>query len=132
VLANGSQFLGEHQERRLKGILDVLHVAQDPPADAINHRAVTMHDGLECRSVALVQRSFHELPVRLLTQPLGIHSAGQANQNAVEICCRHAHSPSPEPSCLPDSSACGRPKVVIFFVRAGRGKGDVRHFGHFS
>jgi hypothetical protein len=95
VLANRTEFLGEHQKRSLKGILGVLRVLQDSPANAIDHRAVTMHDGLERRRVALRERSFHELTIGLLTQQLGVHSAGKATQNVDQSCRRHAHSPKP-------------------------------------
>jgi hypothetical protein len=40
---------GQHQERRLEGVLGVVVVAQDGAANVEHHRAVPSHHGLERR-----------------------------------------------------------------------------------
>ena len=49
--ADRTRFLDEDQERGLEGILGVVRILQDAPADAQDHRPVTRHQDLERRGV---------------------------------------------------------------------------------
>jgi hypothetical protein len=56
----------QHQERGLQGVLGVVRVAEDLPADAQDHRPVPLHQGREGRLVGVVSpghESLDELPV---------------------------------------------------------------------
>ncbi len=55
--------LHQHQERRLERILDVVPVAEDPPADAQHHRAVQGHQRGERRLVATRREPLEQLAV---------------------------------------------------------------------
>ena len=55
--------LHQHQERRLEGVLDVVRVAEDPPADAQHHRAVQCHQRVEGRLVVPRREPLEQLAV---------------------------------------------------------------------
>ena len=55
---------GQHQERRLEGVLGVVVIPQDPTADAPDHRAVTTDQGLERRLFSMGCEPLQEPPVR--------------------------------------------------------------------
>ena len=95
VFAHRPQSLGEYQERGLECILGILRVQQDPPADAIDHRTVAMHDGLKRRLVTSRERPFNELSVGLVLQRLRRHSARQATEKVAQVCHGHACASQP-------------------------------------
>ena len=51
VAAERPRFLDEDQERGLEGILGIVRILQDAPADAQDHRPVPRHQDLERRGV---------------------------------------------------------------------------------
>ena len=55
--------LDQDQEGRLEGVLGIVRVAQDPPADAQDHRPVPPHQRLEGPGVALGEETLEELRV---------------------------------------------------------------------
>ena len=66
-LPHRAGFTGQHQERGLEGVVGVLRVAEDLPADAEDHRPVALHQRREGRLVGSVpqrQEPLNELPVR--------------------------------------------------------------------
>ncbi len=54
----------QDQERRLEGVLDVVRVIEQAPADAQHHRPVPRHDRLEGDLVAIAHEPRQELPFR--------------------------------------------------------------------
>ena len=44
---------GQHEERRLEGVLGVVTVGQDAPAHTMDHRSMPLHQHLERRRVVL-------------------------------------------------------------------------------
>ena len=55
--------LDQDQEGRLEGVLGIVRVAQDPPADAQDHRSVPPHQRLEGPGVPLGEETLEELRV---------------------------------------------------------------------
>jgi hypothetical protein len=51
---------GEHEERRLKGVLGVVQVAQDAPAQPQHHRPVPRHQDRERRLIALADEALQQ------------------------------------------------------------------------
>jgi hypothetical protein len=64
ALGDGSALPGQHEERRLEGVLDVMMVPEETSADAPDHRAVTSKEGLECSLVSMDCESIQEAAVR--------------------------------------------------------------------
>ena len=56
-VADGFGPADQHQERRLEGILNVMFLAQDAPADAQDHRSMTSDQGGKRRLIALERRT---------------------------------------------------------------------------
>src|SRR5262249_25568077 len=54
----------EDEERGLEGVLRVVDVADDAPADVEHHRAVAAHQGREGRLIAPADEPAQQLPVR--------------------------------------------------------------------
>ena len=66
-LADRAGLARQHQECRLEGVLGVVRVAEDLPADSQDHRSVTLHQGREGRLIGPVpcgHEPLDELPVR--------------------------------------------------------------------
>ena len=63
-MGDGMTFSGQHEERRLEGVLGVVMIPEDPAADAPHHRAVTPDEGLERRSLLDRRRTAPGAPVR--------------------------------------------------------------------
>jgi hypothetical protein len=61
---DGRRLFGEDEEGDLEGVLGVMAVAQDAPADAQHHRPVPPHQRLKRRLVAPRQEALQQLPVR--------------------------------------------------------------------
>ena len=55
--------LDQDQEGRLEGILSIVGVAQDPPADAQDHRSVPPHQRFEGPGIPLGEETLEELRV---------------------------------------------------------------------
>src|SRR5438105_3280017 len=85
VFAKRADAPGKNEKRGLEGILGVLRMLQDPPADAINHWTVAADDCLERRLVTAGQRPFDKPAIRMLTQRLGRHSPCQAAQEFAQL-----------------------------------------------
>ena len=63
-MGDGLALPGQHQERRLEGVLGVVMVPEKTSADAPDHRAVTSKEGLESRLVSMGCKSLQQPPVR--------------------------------------------------------------------
>src|ERR1700730_3243120 len=71
---------------------------QGPPADAIDHRTVAMHNGLKRRLVLSSKCPFNKLLVGMVRQRLRRHSASEATEKVAQLCrvCRgHACASQP-------------------------------------
>ena len=58
-----SRSSGEDEERRLERILGVVVIAEDPVANAPDHRGVTVDEGLENRLFAVHKETFQKLAI---------------------------------------------------------------------
>jgi hypothetical protein len=63
LLADRGSPADEDEERGLEGVLGVVGVAQHPPADTQDHRAVAAHEGLEGALIAAQRKNLQELPI---------------------------------------------------------------------
>jgi hypothetical protein len=64
ALANGAGLAGEDQKGRLKNVLGVLVMVEDPPADAQDRRSMPFHEGGEGGFVAAAREALEQLTVR--------------------------------------------------------------------
>jgi hypothetical protein len=83
VPAQAAQVLGEDEEGGLEGVLGVLGVLQDAPADAVDHRAVALHHGVKRRLVPGGKDPFDEVPVGLVGEQLRRHAPRHGTEEAV-------------------------------------------------
>ncbi len=59
-----SRLAGEDEERGLEGVLGIVVVAEDAPADAQDHRPMPPDDRLERRLIATCDEPFEQIAVR--------------------------------------------------------------------
>ena len=78
VAAESTRFLDEDQESCLEGVLGVVRILQDAPADAQDHRPVTRHQGLERRGVMPGDEALEQLRI-------GEARDGPIRQQAVDL-----------------------------------------------
>ena len=86
VFPDGCQLPRQEQESSLERILGILPVLQDPPADAVDHRSVAAHQGLESRLVAPAEQAFDKLSIGLIAKRFSRHLACDAAQERAQIC----------------------------------------------
>src|SRR5262249_16488786 len=116
MFTNRLPFPSEDQEGGLEGILGILLLAQDAPADAVDHRPVPAHDGLEDGLVAPGEGSFDELPVGLVSQRFRDHPPREATEEGAQVCRGHTCRLATVP-CSPESSSPRAWKVPNFLGR---------------
>ena len=55
--------MDQDQKSGLKGVVGVVAVAENPPADAEDHRAMPFHQGFQSVVVVLVEELSQQLPI---------------------------------------------------------------------
>jgi hypothetical protein len=80
----------EQQKGGLERIFGILSMLQDPPADAVDHRSMPAHQGLEGRLVASAKQAFDEVPIGLIAKRFSRHVTGEAAHKGAQIGTGHA------------------------------------------
>jgi hypothetical protein len=93
TLLQARELPGKQEKGCLKGVLTVLGMLQDPPADAVHHGSVAAHQCLKGSLVRTGKQTFNQSDVGLLGQPLCGYSAHQAVEEAVHPRCWHLGLP---------------------------------------
>ena len=65
VFADGVSFAKEHEKRGLEGIVNILFMAEQTPAQASHHRPVPLHEGSQGGSILTFDKAFEQLAVVL-------------------------------------------------------------------
>jgi hypothetical protein len=83
VPGKGSRLAGQHEKGSLKGILGIVSIPEDAPADSQNHRTVPPDQRSKGIFVALCQESFQQSPVRQTTTVLDECNAVEMAENSI-------------------------------------------------
>ena len=86
----------QHQERGLKGILRVVRISQDAPADAQDHRPMPLHQGGERlfgRITPLGREPLEQLPIGQVANRPGREEHAKLPHDAAILSCGHGLSP---------------------------------------
>jgi hypothetical protein len=63
LFADRTGLSGQYHKGSLKSVLDVVRLTQESPANAEDHRPMTIHQGGERRLIALEAEAFEELMI---------------------------------------------------------------------
>src|SRR5262249_6334931 len=84
---------GQYEERRLEGILGLMLIAQDRPADPEYHRAMPLHQGGERRLVVPGRIALHQISIRQTTDDTLIQQRVDAPKNVPPFTLPHGQNP---------------------------------------
>jgi hypothetical protein len=94
TIADRSGSPDQDEERGLKGVVDVVRVGQDPPADAQDHRPELRHERLERRLIASDREPFEELAIPEAGDRPAFEQPDDIPPARPESPARHGRSPS--------------------------------------
>src|SRR5262249_25616954 len=95
------RFANKNKKGGLKGVVGVVNVAEDTPADTAHHRAVTPQQRLERGFVAPGDEMLQQLTVRPLLSHRLKDDAAEMMQQAIAVPHRRGGGPAPPGSRLP-------------------------------
>jgi hypothetical protein len=109
-LSDGSGFAHEHKESRLKGVLGIVKIAEDSPANGKDHRTVALHQKPERRLLPRSTETLQQFPV--IQVPAAFYRTELAQQ-VTKCSLRHVPDPWSEVISInivqADGRLCGRP-----------------------
>jgi hypothetical protein len=86
---DGSRIVRQHQERRLGRVFSVMGVLEHPPADAIHHRGMALHERGERCLIALLDETREQLPIRRAIGSASARQLADVVQDIPQALARH-------------------------------------------